>query len=161
MECGSPTILTYTHGFNCFFLFKIPKTLVVLLLSLSLADLVCSASCINKTSEIPGKLFPEAMRKLRNITCSDTCYPVFAEVTYAVIVKKRLVIACRKDKIVSGIAGFKMPLLPLSTQPIIKCKNTYKPRISDPVSVAMTETKPGTLKAAMLPIVVDCESRSK
>ena len=132
---------------------------MLLLLSLSLADLVCSASCIKKSSNIhaPGKLFPEQ----RNLTCNDTCFPVFVEVTYAVIVKKPLVVACRKTKRVSGIAGYEMPLFPLSKQPMIKCKNTHKPRIVKPVSVAMEETKRGTLKARMLPIVVDCVLRSK
>ena len=132
---------------------------MLLLLSLSLADLVCSASCIKISSNIhaPGKLFPEQ----RNLTCNDICFPVFVEVTYAVIVKKPLVVACRKTKRVSGIAGYEMPLFPLSKQPVIKCKNTHKPRIVKPVSVAMEETKRGTLKARMLPVVVDCVLRSK
>jgi hypothetical protein len=159
IESHAKNPLIYPWLYTYVFLFQIPKIFMVLLLSVNLAHLVCSASCIKISSNIhaPGKLFPEQ----RNLTCNDTCFPVFVEVTYAIIVKKPLVIACRKNKSVSGIAGYEIPLFPLSTQPVIKCKSTHKPRIVKPVSVAVEETKPGTLKARMLPIVVDCVLRSK
>jgi hypothetical protein len=159
IESHAKNPLIYPWLYTYVFIFQIPKIFMVLLLSVNLAHLVCSASCIKKSSNIhaPGKLFPEQ----RNLTCNDTCFPVFVEVTYAIIVKKPLVVACRKTKRVSGIAGYEMPLFPLSKQPVIKCKSTHKPRIVKPVSVAVGETKPGTLKARMLPIVVDCVLRSK
>ena len=147
-------------------LFKASKILIVLLVSLSLANLTPlpgtssrskrGSKCqIQTSTKIPGKLIPNIT--MRNLTCTSGCsYPVTVNVAYAVItvVTKPLVIGCRETKDVKGTAGFQ------EVHPqfyVRRCKSTHKP-ISKKISIAFDET---TLKAKVVDFVVDCVARSK
>jgi hypothetical protein len=133
---------------------------VALLLSVCLANLgsysgVFGQRCIKATShriDIPGEPFPKIDILRQNITCKDTCVPVTEYVTFAVKMKKLMVVGCRKNKRVSG--GIHMPLLPLSNFPVRKCIATQKP-ITQKLSVDLVE-KNDTLQALMVDYVVDC-----
>ncbi len=130
---------------------------MVLLLSLSLANHTFGQNCIKHSTGVHGA-FPSI--PIRNLTCQDTCFPVIETVSYAIKTTKPLVIGCRKTANIQGVGGFDMPLYPRSQFVVRKCKATHEPIIKK-VSVAIKETKQGTLEALIVDYVVDCKPRSK
>ena len=147
---------------NVHYHFKIEKIFVALLLSLCLANLgsysgAFGQGCMKTANRIPGERFPKINAVQNNITCKNHCTPVKAYVTFAVKVKKLMVIGCRPQ---NGIIPSGNIHQPIPGYPVRRCNATQKPTTTK-VSAGWREPKSNTLEAQMVDYVVFCTPRSK